>query len=298
MNRYDHTFRALLRASRAGAIQKVGFARDALRQHRDNGFGPEDDEAVVQQFDLSGMTEYWEIELSEPMDCHVFAHLVGVHFFVIDTKGKTTDKELKATAPAASKIVDHIRAGVMTALRAARAAGEPWFIAAPEEQSSGKLVHPYRYVELPGRPSKVEIALVVQPDPPVDGVDLSKLRVRPRAAAEWMLAMPKRRHLVPPSLGAFLTRQPSAEVERKEAAELAQTYRTGAPGRPTSAHLVKLKLAERATEGETLKTCKAEAEWLSTWLKHEHPGVPQMKPKTLQTIIAKEYKEIPKSIPK
>jgi len=208
VNRYDHTFRSLPKVSRAGAIQKVGFARDALLQHRNNGFGPEDDEAIVKQFDLSNMTEYWEIELSEPMECHAFAYLASVHFFIIDTKGKTTAEELKATAPAASKIVDHIRAGVMTALRAARAAGEPWFIEVPEPPPGRKL-DPNAWFGFV--PSDV---VIVPPSPPSDGIDLSKLKVRPRAAGEWMLGMPKRRHLVPPSLAAMLKSPASSSVQQ------------------------------------------------------------------------------------
>jgi len=214
VNRYDHTFRTLPDHARRSGAQKAGFARIAICQHRENGFGSEDDEAIVRQFDLSGIVEFWEMVLSEPMACNAFAEALAIHFYEVRYRSKEEVDENNRRHRLASKVVNDSEAGIRQALRDARKHGEPWFIAAPEEQSSGKLVHPYRYVELPGRPSKLGIALVVQPDPPADGVDLSKLLVRPRAAVDWLIAMPKRKHLVPPSLAAMLKSPASSSVQQ------------------------------------------------------------------------------------
>ncbi len=129
--------------------------------------------------------------------------------------------------------------------------------------------------------------------PPTSREDISRLKVYPRAAAEWMLSKPKRRHLVPPSLARYLARG-TEEIATTSPVLLS----TGAPGRPTSMHLVKAKLKERGDRRENLPTCKAEAEWLSVWLTREHPGNPPVLPKTLQNTIAEQYRAIPKSIPK
>src|SRR5438445_700935 len=44
------------------------------------------------------------------------------------------------------------------------------------------------------------------------------------------------------------------------------TYRTGAPGRPTSMHLIEPELRRRFQGGEQLPTMPKEAEYLSRWL--------------------------------
>ena len=194
MNRYDHHFRMLPLSMQTNGLQRVEYAHGAIFQHRANGFGPDDDEAIVRQFDLSGMTEYWDLQLSEPMRCFDFARVLAVHFFVIILDSNSTAEDVKASGPAASKVEQIKRVGVMAALRAARADEEPWFMTIPAPQPSSKLDTKAWFAALPSD------VVIVRPDPPSDGIDLSKLKVKPRAAAEWLLAMPKRRHLVPPSL--------------------------------------------------------------------------------------------------
>lgn len=194
MNRYDHHFRALPPAIQSNGLQQVEHAHRAIIQHRGNGFGPEDDDAIVRQFGLSGMAEYWDLELSEPTPCFDFARLLASHFFVIVLRADNTADALKASGPAALKVQEIKRAGLLTALRAARADEEPWFTTIPEPPPSSKLD---RKPWLGFVPSDM---VIVEPDPPSNGIDLSKLKVRPRAAAEWLYSMPKRRHLVPPSL--------------------------------------------------------------------------------------------------
>ena len=198
MNRYDHHFRRWEPHLRAIPLQKVGAARGALFEHRANGFGPEDDEAIVRQFDLAGMGEFWEIELSEPMTCVDFTRSLASHFFKIEDKPGLTDAERLKLGPAAQRVVDSVKAGIRQALRKARSYGEPWFMVIPEPPLSTKLDS---NAWMGFVPSDV---VFVPPDPPVDGIDLNRLRVQPRAAAEWMLSSAQRRHLVPPSLIAIL----------------------------------------------------------------------------------------------
>ena len=208
MNRYDYGFRALPAFIRANASQRVSAARGGLIQHRSNGFGPEDDEAIVRQFDLSGMAEFWEVELSEPMECEAFAHTLAIHFLVITERPSVSDEDRKKFGPAAMCVVDGMRAGVRKALRDARSYSEPWFMDIPAPAPNSKLDENYGFGFVPRG------IVVVPPEPPSDGIDLSKLRVRPRAAVEWMLASPKRRHLVPPSLAATFQVQISTALPK------------------------------------------------------------------------------------
>ncbi len=198
VNRYDLHFRRWEAHLRAIPLQKIGAARGALFEHRANGFGPEDDEAIVRQFDLSGIGEFWEIELSEPMACVDFTRSLASHFFKIEDRPGLADEERLKLGPAADRVVDSIKAGIRQALRAARGYGEPWFIVIPEPPPSTKL-DPKAWMGFV--PSDV---VFVPPDPPADGIDLNKLRVQPRAAVAWMLSSAQRRHLVPPSLVAAL----------------------------------------------------------------------------------------------
>lgn len=205
MNRYDRQFRALPALVRVNAAQRAGYARGALIEHRSNGFGPDDDDAIVRQFDLSGMAEFWDVVLSEPMEAGDFAHALAVHFMVIEHKLNATAEDMLASGAAASRAVDAVRAQLRGALRKAYLDGEPWFVEMPELPSTKLDAKAW----LGFVPSDTYIEL---PPPPADGVDLSRLKVRPRPAVEWLIAMPKRRHLVPPSLVAIL-RPTSRAVE-------------------------------------------------------------------------------------
>jgi len=105
--------------------------------------------------------------------------------------------------------------------------------------------------------------------------------VIPRLAAEWLICNPLWCHLVPSSLAGFL--QPQEPPN----------YSTGAPGRPTSRQLVEIEMERRATAGEMITASMAqEAAALSAWLKREHPGAPQMTPKTIQCVMASRYRTL------
>lgn len=67
-------------------------------------------------------------------------------------------------------------------------------------------------------------------------------------------------------------------IKRSDSSEI---FRTGAPGRPTSMHLVRAEFDRRWEHGESASTISAEAESLADWLRSTHPYVPQLKSKTI-----------------
>ena len=75
-------------------------------------------------------------------------------------------------------------------------------------------------------------------------------------------------------------------------------YRSGAPGRPTSAHLVKAELKRRATAGELCASLASEAEHLSQWLTSQHPNAPGMTKKTISNSCRDAYLSARKQRPK
>jgi hypothetical protein len=79
-------------------------------------------------------------------------------------------------------------------------------------------------------------------------------------------------------------------------------YRTGAPGRPPSIHLVKAEMKRRAETGTMLLgSCAKEAKALASWHKTEHEpfGSAPIMPKTIQNQLGKLYRQLSQnSIPK
>jgi hypothetical protein len=65
--------------------------------------------------------------------------------------------------------------------------------------------------------------------------------------------------------------------------------RTGAPGRPSSMHLVELEAARRRSAGETKQSVKDEAKFLEQWLKDNHPGAPPTTAKTIENRIRDKH---------
>lgn len=65
--------------------------------------------------------------------------------------------------------------------------------------------------------------------------------------------------------------------------------RSGAPGKPTSMHLVVAELERRAVSGEMLDSIVAESRALSAWLATNHAKKPQAKPKAVETGIRERY---------
>jgi hypothetical protein len=68
-------------------------------------------------------------------------------------------------------------------------------------------------------------------------------------------------------------------------------HQTGAPGRPTSMHLVEAEYRARSDRGEAKTSIGAEAEWLAEWLQKKHPDAPQLTPKTIANRLRREHRE-------
>jgi chaperonin GroEL (HSP60 family) len=78
--------------------------------------------------------------------------------------------------------------------------------------------------------------------------------------------------------------QPAVETDWEPASD-----RTGAPGRPTSSHLVEQRFSKRITAGIVLPSISEEAQWLSDWLKRTRPSFAPMTPTTVENRIRTEY---------
>jgi hypothetical protein len=65
---------------------------------------------------------------------------------------------------------------------------------------------------------------------------------------------------------------------------------TGAPGRPTSMHLVELEHRDRWQRGEAETSIGAEAAALANWLRTEHPHAPPLTPKTIANKLRHDYR--------
>ena len=68
-------------------------------------------------------------------------------------------------------------------------------------------------------------------------------------------------------------------------------YTTGAPGRPTSAHLIEAEFERRTEAGETQASLRAEANALAAWLQQAHPGAPRMSWKTIENHIRVRFRQ-------
>lgn len=71
-----------------------------------------------------------------------------------------------------------------------------------------------------------------------------------------------------------------------------QQPKAGAPGRPTSMHLVRTELEERASRNELAATVTDEAKALSQWLAATHSDCPPLTAKTIRNNIGGRYREL------
>jgi hypothetical protein len=67
--------------------------------------------------------------------------------------------------------------------------------------------------------------------------------------------------------------------------------RTGAPGRPSSMHLIVNELSARISAGNLEDTVTKQADTLSTWLSENHPAAPKPLPKSIKNKIASLFRE-------
>jgi hypothetical protein len=73
-------------------------------------------------------------------------------------------------------------------------------------------------------------------------------------------------------------------------AGVADQYRTGAPGRPTSMHLVEQHYSERCQQKEAKRKISHEADYLAEWLRLKHPREPKLTPKAIRNKLATAHR--------
>jgi hypothetical protein len=76
-----------------------------------------------------------------------------------------------------------------------------------------------------------------------------------------------------------------------EAAGIAYPQRSGAPGRPTSMHLVEAEFDARCPRGEVAASLAEEAQYLADWLKSAHPSAPSLTAKTIKNNLRAAYRQ-------
>jgi hypothetical protein len=77
---------------------------------------------------------------------------------------------------------------------------------------------------------------------------------------------------------------------RRNNAANVSDYRTGAPGRPTSSHLVEAELDRRIATGTVASGILKEARSLVNWLKSTHPFSPPMGEKTIKNQFSQKIR--------
>ena len=76
-----------------------------------------------------------------------------------------------------------------------------------------------------------------------------------------------------------------------EAAGVVYTLRSGAPGRPTSMHLVQAEFTARCARSEVAASLAEEAQYLAEWLKSAHPSAPGLKVKSIKNNLRAAYRQ-------
>ena len=74
-------------------------------------------------------------------------------------------------------------------------------------------------------------------------------------------------------------------------AAIRASYRSGAPGQPSSMYLVEAEFEARCARGEVKASVGLEAEALSAWRKAAHPHSPKLSAKTIKNKIAQRFRE-------
>ena len=84
----------------------------------------------------------------------------------------------------------------------------------------------------------------------------------------------------------------AAKTSGTGAADDVSVYKTGYPGRPSSAQLIEAELRARASRGEMLLQIAREAAYLEAWLKSEHPSAPSAKAPSIENAIREVYRQL------
>jgi hypothetical protein len=72
---------------------------------------------------------------------------------------------------------------------------------------------------------------------------------------------------------------------------LTQKSRTGAPGRPSSMHLIEQQFEQRVTAGQVMPSLSAQANDLHDWFRTQHPERPSPTPATIANRLRLQYKK-------
>ena len=72
----------------------------------------------------------------------------------------------------------------------------------------------------------------------------------------------------------------------------APAYSSGAPGRPTSIHLVRAEFEARHLRRETAASITLEASALAEWLRKEHPGASPLTSKTIKNQLSGDFRKL------
>jgi len=70
----------------------------------------------------------------------------------------------------------------------------------------------------------------------------------------------------------------------------AEILSTGAPGRPSSMHLIRAEHRRRLDAGEAHESLAAEARYLAAWLAQQHPTAPRATAKTVENAIREAHR--------
>ncbi len=73
--------------------------------------------------------------------------------------------------------------------------------------------------------------------------------------------------------------------------EAVYPQRSGAPGRPTSMHLVEAEFDARCARSEVAASLAKEAEYLTDWLKRAHPSAPTLTAKTIKNNLRAAFRQ-------
>ena len=76
-----------------------------------------------------------------------------------------------------------------------------------------------------------------------------------------------------------------------EAAGVVYPQRSGAPGRPTSMHLVETEFDARCARSEVASSLAEEARYLADWLRSAHPNAPPLTDKTIKNNLRAAYRQ-------
>jgi hypothetical protein len=82
------------------------------------------------------------------------------------------------------------------------------------------------------------------------------------------------------------------DVREQWSFKLSRPGRTGAPGRPTSMHIVLEELERRGLAGEIEAGVRAEAAALAKWFSAAYPGAPPLTAKTIENRIRSRFRAL------